>query len=54
MIVYNAFIGNVEVEVLHSTYPSNFMPDRRRYILPMALRLAIGGSGWNLRIHADE
>jgi hypothetical protein len=59
MIVYNTFVGDVEVvPILHSTYPSNFMPDRRRYILLMVRRqarmLAISRSGRYLRIHVDE
>jgi hypothetical protein len=49
VIIYNALIGHVEVvRILHSTWPRN-TPDWRRYILPMAFRLAIGGSGRSLR-----
>jgi hypothetical protein len=35
-IVYNALIGHIKMVRI---------PDRRRYILPMAFRLAVGGSG---------
>jgi len=51
VIVCNAFIGNVEVvRILRSTYPSNLnTPDMRKYIFPMVFRLAISGSGRNLR-----
>jgi hypothetical protein len=47
-MVYNALIGHVEVVlILHSTGPSN-TPDRCRYVLLTAFRLAIGGSGLDL------
>ena len=46
VIVYNALIGHVEV--VRILWPSN-TPNWRRYILPMAFRLAIGGSGRDLR-----
>ena len=48
MIVYDALVGHVEVVgSLHSTWPSN-ASGLRRYI-PMAFRLAVGGSGWDLK-----
>jgi hypothetical protein len=47
-IAYNALKGHVEaVRFLHS-WPSN-TPDWRRYILTMVFRLAMGGSGWDLK-----
>jgi hypothetical protein len=46
-IVYNALIGHVDVvRILH---PSS-TPDWRRYILTMAFRLAMAGSGWDLKM----
>jgi hypothetical protein len=48
-IVYNALIGHVDaVRILHSTWPSN-TPGWRRYILTMTFRLAMTGSGWDLK-----
>ena len=53
MIVHNALIGHVEVVgILHSTWPCD-TPNWRRYILPMAFRLAIDGSRRNLRKNTD-
>jgi hypothetical protein len=49
VIVYDALIGNVDVvRILHSTWPGN-TPDWRRYILTKAFRLAMAGSGWDLK-----
>ena len=49
-IVYKPLIGHIDVvRTLHSTRPSNLTtPDWRRYILMMAFRLAMAGSGWDL------
>ena len=48
-IAYDALIGDVVVvRNLHSTWPSN-APDWRRCILMMGFRLAMGGSGWELK-----
>ena len=47
IVYYNALIGFIEVaRILHPAQPNNLplCP-----ILPMAFRLAIGESGWNLR-----
>jgi len=49
VIVYDALIGNVDVvRILRSTcqWPGN-TPDWRRYILTMAFRLVMAGSGWD-------
>jgi hypothetical protein len=49
VIVYNALIGHIDVVgILHSTWPRN-TPHWGRYI-PMAFRLAVGGSGRNLKM----
>jgi hypothetical protein len=51
VIVYNALIGHVDaVRIIHSTWPSN-TPDCqwRRYILAIAFRLAMAGSGCDLK-----
>ena len=48
VIVYNALIGHIDVVgILYSTWPRS-APDWIRYI-PMAFRLNVGRSGWNLR-----
>jgi hypothetical protein len=48
-IVYNALMGHVDaVQILHPTWPRN-TPDWRRYILTMAFRLAMAGSGCDLK-----
>ena len=53
MIVHNALIGHVKVVgILHSTWPCD-TPNWRRYILPMAFRLAVDGSRRNLRKNTD-
>ena len=46
VIVHNASIG--DVKVMQILWPSN-IPDRRRYILLMAFRLAINRSRRDLR-----
>jgi hypothetical protein len=47
-IIYNALIGHVDaVRILHFTRPST-TPDWQGYILTMAFRLAVAGSGWDL------
>lgn len=49
VIVYDALINPVDVVgILHSTWCSN-TPDWQRYILPMAFKLAIDRSTWDLR-----
>ena len=51
VIVYNTLIGHVvAARVLHSNWPrTSNTPDRQRYIFMMAFRLAMVGSGWDLR-----
>jgi hypothetical protein len=48
IVVYDALMGHVDVlRILHS-WPSN-TPDWRRNILTMVFKLAMAGSGWDLK-----
>jgi hypothetical protein len=49
VIVYDTLMGKVDaVRILHPTWPGN-TPDRQRYILMTAFRLAMARSGWDLK-----
>jgi hypothetical protein len=47
--VLDTYLGHVDaVRILHSTWPGN-NPRLQTYAITMAFRLAMAGSGWNLK-----